>query len=393
MEDIKQKASNVLMHTYNLIQISLVSGEGCYVKDSEGKEYLDFIAGIAVNTLGYNYPAFNAAVKKQVDRIIHYSNLFFNEEQIELADKLVKNSHFDKAFFCNSGTEAVEAALKLAKKIGKTKKKGAWKIIAMDQSFHGRTSGSLSLTGQKKYQSPFIPLMPGVSFAEFNNFEDFKQQVDSETCAVIIEPVQGEGGIYPADIEYLKKVRDLCTKENITLIFDEVQSGIGRTGFLFAHEYFNVFPDIICLAKGLGGGLPIGAILATDKFSQFEPGDHAATFGGNPLVCTGANVVLTELLDNKLLEHTKKVGLYLKNKLDNLKKRSDLIIEVRGLGLMMGIELNTNISDIISGCREKGLLLVGAGSTVIRFVPPLIITEEEIDKALNILESVISNSK
>ncbi|MCK5673111.1 MAG: aminotransferase class III-fold pyridoxal phosphate-dependent enzyme, partial [Spirochaetales bacterium] len=200
---------------------------------------------------------------------------------------------------------------------------------------------------------------------------------------------QGEGGIYPANIEYLKKVRELCTEENIALIFDEVQTGIGRTGFLFAHEYFNVFPDIICLAKGLGGGLPIGAILATDNFSQFEPGDHAATFGGNPLVCTGANVVLTELLDNKLLEHTKKVGLYLKNKLINLQSKFDLIMDIRGIGLMMGIELSCNSSEIITSCRDNGLLLVGAGSKVIRFVPPLIITEQEIDKAINILESAI----
>lgn len=389
MEDLIQKADKVLMHTYNSIPISLVSGKGCYVRDSKGKEYLDFIAGIAVNALGYNHPAFNTALKEQLDRIIHYSNLFYNEKQIELADKLVSNSHFDKAFFCNSGTEAVEAALKLAKKIGKTKKNGAWKIIAMNQSFHGRTSGALSLTGQKKYQDSFLPLLPGVSFVDFNDFDDLKQKADSETCAVIIEPVQGEGGIHPADIEYLKKVRNLCTEENITLIFDEVQSGIGRTGFLFAHEYFNVFPDIVCLAKGLGGGLPIGAILSTDKFDQFEPGDHAATFGGNPLVCTGANIVLTELLDNNLLKHTKKVGKYLKNKLLDLQSKSTAIKDVRGIGLMMGIELNCNSSDIISSCREKGLLLVGAGSTVIRFVPPLVITEQEIDKAIDILESAI----
>ena len=389
MEDLIQKAAKVLMHTYNSIPISLVSGKGCYVRDSKGKEYLDFIAGIAVSALGYNHPAFNTTLKEQLDRIIHYSNLFYNEKQIELADKLVSNSHFDKAFFCNSGTEAVEAALKLAKKIGKTKKNGAWKIIAMNQSFHGRTSGALSLTGQKKYQDFFLPLLPGVSFVDFNDFDDLKQKADSETCAVIIEPVQGEGGIHPADIEYLKKVRNLCTEENITLIFDEVQSGIGRTGFLFAHEYFNVFPDIVCLAKGLGGGLPIGAILSTDKFDQFEPGDHAATFGGNPLVCTGANIVLTELLDNNLLKHTKKVGKYLKNKLLDLQSKSTAIKDVRGIGLMMGIELNCNSSDIISSCREKGLLLVGAGSTVIRFVPPLVITEQEIDKAIDILESAI----
>lgn len=315
MEDLIQKADKVLMKTYNSIPISLVSGKGCYVKDSDGKEYLDFIAGIAVNSLGYNHPAFNKAVKEQIDKIIHFSNLFYNKEQIELADKLISNSHFDKAFFCNSGTEAVEAALKLAKKNGKENKNGAWKIIAMNQSFHGRTSGSLSLTGQKKYQKSFLPLLPGVSFANFNNFDDLKQKIEPEVCAVILEPIQGEGGIHPADIKYLKKARELCTEENIVLIFDEVQSGIGRTGFLFAHEYYNIFPDIICLAKGLGGGLPIGAVLTTDKFSKFEPGDHAATFGGNPLVCTGANAVLTELLDEKLIEHVKKTGLYLKNEL------------------------------------------------------------------------------
>ena len=389
MKKFEQEASEFLMHTYNSIPISLVSGDGCYVKDSDGKEYLDFIAGIAVNALGYNHSAFNKAVKKQLEEIIHFSNLFYNEKQIKLAEKLVSNSHFDKAFFCNSGTESVEAAIKLAKKIGKTKKDGAWKIIAMNQSFHGRTSGALSLTGQKKYQDSFLPLMPGSIFADFNDFEDLEQKIDSETCAIIIEPVQGEGGIYPANKEYLKKVRDLCTKEKIALIFDEVQSGIGRTGHLFAHEHFDVYPDILCLAKGLGGGLPIGAILSTDNFNQFEPGDHAATFGGNPLVCTGANAVLTELLDKNLLEHSKKAGDFLKIKLLNLQNKYDSIKEVRGLGLMMGIEFVSNCSNIISACREKGLLLVGAGSNVIRLVPPLIVTEKEINRALKILESVI----
>lgn len=390
-ENLEKKASEVLMNTYNSIPISLVSGNGCYVKDSDDKEYLDFVAGIAVNALGYNHPKFNAAVQDQLNKIIHYSNLFYNEKQIELADILVSNSHFDKAFFCNSGTESVEAAIKLAKKIGKTNKKGAWKIVAMNQSFHGRSTGSLSLTGQKKYQESFIPLMPGVSFADFNDFDDLKQKIDSETCAVIIEPIQGEGGIHPANIEYLKKVRDLCTKEKIALIFDEVQSGIGRTGFLFAHEHFNVYPDIICLAKGLGGGLPIGALLSTQAFSQFEPGDHAATFGGNPLVCTGAITVLTELLDNNLLEHCRKAGIYIRNKLDELKNKCPSIKEVRGLGLMLGIELTIPAGDIVSKCRENGLLLVSAGPSVIRFVPPLIITEKEIDKAIDILYSVLTN--
>jgi acetylornithine/N-succinyldiaminopimelate aminotransferase len=393
MKELKQKASEVLMHTYNSIPISLVSGHGCYVTDSEGKKYLDFIAGIAVNALGYNHPGFNESISKQLKEIIHFSNLFYNEKQIDLAKKLVSNSHFDKAFFCNSGTESVEAALKLAKKIGKTNKKGAWKIVAMNQSFHGRTSGALSLTGQIKYQDSFLPLLPGISFAEFNNYEDLKQKIDSETCAIIIEPVQGEGGIYPAKKSYLKKVRSLCTKENITLIFDEVQSGIGRTGYLFAHDYFKVYPDIVCLAKGLGGGLPIGAILSTEKFNQFEPGDHAATFGGNPLVCSGAAAVLTELLDNKLLEHSKKMGKFLNKTLNELKKKHDSILDIRGLGLMMGIELNYNCSNIINDCRENGLLLVSAGSNVIRFVPPLIITEKEITKALNILDFVLNKQK
>ncbi|MCK5199517.1 MAG: acetylornithine transaminase [Spirochaetales bacterium] len=389
MESIEKKASKVLMHTYNSIPISLVSGDGCYVKDSAGKEYLDFLAGIAVNALGYNHPEFNNAVQNQLNKIIHYSNLFYNEQQIELADKLVSNSHFDKAFFCNSGTESVEAALKLAKKIGKLKKNGASKIIAMKKSFHGRTIGSLSLTGQIKYQEAFLPLLPGVMFAEFNNFNDLNSKVDDKTCAVIIEPVQGEGGIYPAEQEYLEKVRELCTKEKIALIFDEVQCGIGRTGLLFAHEHFNVHPDIICLAKGLGGGLPIGAILSTEAFNQFEPGDHAATFGGNPLVCTGASAVLTELLDNKLLEHTKKAGTYLKLKLNELKIKYKSITEVRGLGLMLGIELTIPAGDIISKCRENGLLLAAAGTSVIRFVPPLIVTEKDIDKAVGILDSVL----
>jgi predicted acetylornithine/succinylornithine family transaminase len=391
MKEIEKKAGKVLMHTYNSIPISLISGEGCYVKDSEGKEYLDFLAGIAVNSLGYNHSQFTTAVQEQLNRIIHYSNLFYNEQQIELAEKLVSNSHFDKAFFCNSGTESVEAALKLARKMGKLKKNGAWKIIAMNKSFHGRTTGSLSLTGQIKYQEPFLPLLPGVTFADFNDFNDLKKKVDAETCAIIIEPVQGEGGIYPAEQDYLEKVRELCKKENIVLIFDEVQCGIGRTGLLFAHEHFNVYPDIVCLAKGLGGGLPIGAILSTDDFNLFEPGDHAATFGGNPLVCTGAIAVLTELLDNNLLEHIRKVSIYLKKKLNELKNKYKTIKDVRGLGLMLGIELTIPAGEIVTECREKGLLLATAGSSVIRFVPPLIVTEEDIDKAVIILDSVFTN--
>ncbi len=392
MKDLVDKANQVLMHTYNSIPITFVSGKGCYVTDSEGNEYLDFLAGIAVNSLGYNHSAFNKAVEAQLKAIIHFSNLFYSGQQIELAEKLTENSSFDKAFFCNSGTESVESALKLARKYGKKYKNGAWKIVAMKQSFHGRTTGSLSLTGQIKYQESFLPLLPGISFADFNNFESLKSKIDSETCAVILEPIQGEGGIYPAEKEYLIKVRDLCSKENIALIFDEVQCGIGRTGKLFAHEHYSVVPDIICLAKGLGGGLPIGSILSTEKYNIFEPGDHAATFGGNPLVCSGALAVLNELTDNNLLVHAEKAGIYLNKKLEHLKSKHSEILSVRGKGLMMGIELSIDAGKIVSDCREKGLLLATAGKSVIRFVPPLIVSEKEIDTAIDIIDSALYKS-
>ncbi len=378
-----------LMHTYNSIPVSFKSGDGCYLTDTEGNRYLDMLSGIAVNSLGYNHPDFINAVENQLRSVIHYSNLFMNEQQNALAEKLVENSSFDKAFFCNSGTEAVEAALKLAKKYGKVKKDGAWKIIAMNKSFHGRTSGSLSLTGQMKYRESFLPLLPGVVFAEFNDFDDLRRKTDTETCAVIIEPVQGEGGIHPAEKDYLKKVRDFCTEKEIALIFDEVQCGIGRTGTLFAHENYDVHPDIVCLAKGLGGGLPIGAILSTEEFDLFEPGDHAATFGGNPLVCAGACAVIDQLTENGLLEKVTKTSSYLRNKLDELKQKKDSITEVRGLGLMLGMELKTSAAEAAGRCREKGLIVGTAGSNVLRFVPPLIITEKEIDETSEILANIL----
>ncbi len=390
MNTTEEKTKKYIMHTYNSIPITLVSGDGCYVTDSSGNRYLDFLSGIAVNALGHNHAAFNSSVSKQLESIIHYSNLFLNDRQADLAEKLVENSSFDKAFFCNSGTEAVEAALKLARKFGKKKRKGAWKIIAMNKSFHGRTSGSLSLTGQKKYRESFLPLLPGVIFADFNDFEDLKRKIDDETCAVILEPVQGEGGIYPADKDYLIKVRELCTDKNIALIFDEVQCGMGRTGTLFAHESYGVTPDIVCLAKGLGGGLPIGAILSTEEFNLFEPGDHAATFGGNPLVCSGAMAVLTELLDNGLLQNVRKTSGYLKDKLEKLKSSSNRVKEIRGRGLMIGIEIDGSAADVAGSCRDNGLIIGTAGTNVLRLVPPLIIGEKETDVALDILEKVLN---
>ncbi len=389
MDLTKEKTEKYLMHTYNSIPMTLISGEGCHVTDSTGKKYLDFLSGIAVNALGYSNDSFNKAISGQLDKIIHFSNLFLNNLQADLAEKLVENSSFDKAFFCNSGTEAVEASLKLAKKFGKKKKNGAWKILAMNKSFHGRTSGSLSLTGQMKYRETFLPLLPGVVFADFNDFEDLKQKADGETCAIILEPVQGEGGIHPADKDYLVKVREFCTRSNIALIFDEVQCGMGRTGTLFAHEQYRVVPDIVCLAKGLGGGLPIGAILATEEFNLFEPGDHAATFGGNPLVCSGALAVLTELIDHDLLSRIKEISSYLFQKLEDLSSSSAKIKEIRGKGLMIGIELDGNASQIAESCREHGLIVGTAGANVLRLVPPLIIGEKEVDEAVDILKKFL----
>jgi len=376
-----------LMNTYNYFPIVIDRGEGCYLWDADGKKYLDFVAGIAVNSLGYANKDYIANLTAQLNKFSHCSNLYYNAPQIELAKTLVTHSCFDKVFFCNSGAEAVEAALKLARKYGKKAHSDeCYEIISMKNSFHGRTFGAISATGQEKYQKGLKPLLQGIKFAEFNNIDSVKELISDKTCAVIVEPIQGEGGIKPANKEFLQELRKICTEKDIVLIYDEVQCGIGRTGYLFAYEYFGVQPDIIALAKGLGGGFPIGAMLAVAKIANaFEPGSHASTFGGNPMASTAGLCVLDNLINKNLLENVKTQGEYLNKKLYETYEQVDYVKQIRGIGLMQGMELDAPAADIIKNCMDKGLLLIGAGLDVIRFVPPLIVGKNEIDEAFNIL--------
>lgn len=391
MNEWIERGSKVIMNTYSQFPIVIEKGNGVYLWDSKGKKYLDFVAGIAVNALGYNDPDYVEQISLQLTKLQHCSNLYWMIPSIELSEILVQNSCFHRAFYCNSGAEAVEAAIKLSRKYGKKHHgENCYEIITMKKSFHGRTLATVTATGQTKYQKGFNPLIPGFSYVEFNNFIELEEAVSEKTCAIIIEPIQGEGGIHPAEKAYLQKVRSLCDKNDIVLIFDEVQCGIGRTGKLFAYELFNIKPDIVSLAKGLGGGFPIGAMLAIQsKADAFQPGDHASTFGGNPLACTAGKIVLDKLLDKGVLENVQKQGMYLKEKLIELKEKYEMILDVRGYGLMLGMELNCLVKDIVVECMNKGLLLLGAGENVIRFVPPLIITKNDVDLGLEILEGVL----
>lgn len=386
-----KKSSEYIMNTYAPFPIVIKDGDGVYVKDNKDNEYLDFVAGIAVNCLGYKNKSLIDNLTKQVGMITHCSNLYYNEPSIEVAEKLVKNSGLDKVFYCNSGAESVEAALKLARKYAsKFKGDDCYEIITMKKSFHGRTFGAVTATGQEKYQKGLTPLLPGIKYAEFNNIDSVKEIITDKTCAIVVEPVQGEGGIVPAQKTFLEQLRKICDEKNIVLIFDEVQCGIGRLGTLFAYQTYNVKPDVVCLAKGLGAGIPIGAIIANDKVAKgFEPGDHASTFGGNMISTTAANVVIDELTNNGVLDNVNKQAAYLSGKLNELMKQFTVIKEVRGKGLMMGIELTVENRSIIQSCIDKGLLLVGAGLNVIRFVPPLVIEEKDIDKAISILSDAL----
>ena len=391
-KEMLEQNKDYIMSTYASFPIALENGDGVYVWDVEGKKYIDFVSGIAVNCLGYNDEEFIKSITEQFTKIHHASNLYLTKPSIELARLLVENSDFDKVFFCNSGTESVEAGLKLSSKYGNAKKgEDCYEIITMINSFHGRTLGSITATGQKKYQEGFGPLLPGVKYATYNDFETLESMVSEKTCAIVLEVIQGEGGVYQADKEYLQKVRELCDKNDIVLMFDEVQTGIGRTGKLFGYQIHGVKPDIICLAKGLGGGIPIGAMMATDKVaSVFEPGNHASTFGGNPIATTAGVNILNRLINDGILENVEKQGEYLREKLQELKGKYPVIKEIRGCGLIQGIELDTPGSELTNKCIEKGLLLVGAGPSVVRFLPPLIINSKEIDEAISILDSSLS---
>lgn len=387
--------NNCLMNTYSRFDVVFDHGENCHLYDTSNKKYIDFVGGIAVNALGYSSDKLKKAIANQADKMLHCSNLYYNEPQIELAQKLCDNSCFDKAFFCNSGAEANEAALKLAKIYAKkNKSKDCFEIIAFKNSFHGRTTGALSLTGQDKYQKNFTPLMDGVKFATYNDIDSLKNLVSKNTCAIVLEPIQGEGGIIPADIEFLKEVRNICDKNDIALIFDEVQCGIGRCGKLFAHQVYGINPDIIVLAKALAGGVPIGAMLAVEKFAlAFEPGDHASTFGGNPLACAAANVVIDEILNSDILDNVKNMSAYFVEKMNALKDKYNFIKDVRGLGLMLGMEVGILPKDIVSLAYKEGLLLLSAGANVVRFVPPLVIDKVTADEGFKILDKVLENIK
>ena len=390
MEDIVKTGEKVLMHTYSRFPLVFEKGEGVYLYDENGKKYLDFVAGIAVNDLGYNDEGLNKALEEQMHKLYHVSNLYYTKANVEAAKTLVDNSALDRVFFCNSGAEATEAALKLSRLYAYKFRNKETKIIAMNNSFHGRTFGSITATGQLKYQKGLGPILPGVVHVPFMDFEAIEKEAKSGACGIIIEPVQGEGGIRPASKEFLQKVRALCDELDILLIFDEVQCGIGRSGYLFAYEYFDVVPDVVCMAKGLGGGFPIGAILVKEeKAKGFEPGNHASTFGGNALASTASKYVLNKIINENILDNVKEQGIYLKSKLEQLKEKYDFINDVRGIGLMLGMEFEFPVSDIINKAIDKGLLLLNSGQNIIRFVPPLIISKDEIDEGITILDSIL----
>lgn len=390
MTTYQEESNAYIMDTYGRFPLVLTRGEGCYLYDEEGKGYIDFCAGIATNTLGYGHPKLIEALKAQLDQLIHVSNLYYTTPQIEVAKRLVAHTEMSKVFFCNSGTEANEAAIKLARKWGKEQSPKKQQIITMKNSFHGRTLGSLSATGQVKYQQAFAPMVAGFCYVPFNDEEALVKCITEDTCAIMLEVIQGEGGIRPIQLNYVATIKKICEEHNILLIVDEVQTGMGRCGEIFAYTQFGLHPDIVTAAKGLGSGVPIGAMLCNEKANVFEKGDHGATFGGNPLATTAAKVVIETLLDGGLLDSVKEKGLYLTQKLKDLQEKYACIKEVRGMGLMQAVELTIKTREVMEQCIARGLIVVGAGENVIRFLPPLIIEVDEIDQGLAILEEVLS---
>lgn len=392
-EEYIQQGEKYILKTYNRYPVVLEKGEGVYLYDAEQKKYLDFGAGIAVFALGYGNKVYNDALKKQVDQLIHTSNLYYNIPAVEAAEKIVKASGMKRVFFSNSGTEAIEGALKVARKYAYNKDDSKdYEFIAMDHSFHGRSQGALSVTGNAHYQDGFIPKEFRAVFAQFNDLEDVKSKITENTCGIICEVVQGEGGIYPADPEFLKGLRKLCDEKDILLIFDEIQCGMGRCGSLFAHDLYGVKPDVMTLAKALGCGIPVGAFVVNEKADgALVPGDHGTTYGGNPLACAAVNAVFDQFEEKKIPEHAEKVGQYLWDQLEALKNEFCTITGHRGLGLMQGLEFapEKSAGEIVSSALEKGLILMTAGNNVIRFVPPLIIEEKHVDEMMGILREVL----
>ncbi len=393
MHDQIEEAEVSILHTYNRFPVIFERGEGAYLYDTEGKKYLDFAAGIAVNALGYHYPGYDEALKAQIDKLMHTSNLYYNLPIIDAGNKLILASRMNKVFFTNSGTEAIEGAIKAAKKYAYIKTGHAdHEIIAMRNSFHGRSVGALSVTGTEHYREPFEPLMGGVRFADFNDLESVKEQVTEKTCAIIVETIQGEGGIHPATKEFLEGLRRLCDEKDIILIFDEIQCGMGRTGFYFAWQAFDVQPDIMTCAKALGCGVPVGAFVLNKKAASasLEPGDHGTTYGGNPFVCAAVSKVFEIFERDMILLRVQELAPYLEERLDTLAEKHSCVAERRGAGFMQGLELKgLPVSDVIKKALEKGLLVISAGSNVIRLVPPLIITRAQIDEMIDILDACL----
>ena len=389
-KEYMDQAEQVILHTYNRFQIVLEKGQGVRLYDVEGKEYLDFAAGIAVFALGYNNPKYSQALKNQIDKVIHTSNLYYNIPMIEAAQKLVKASGLSKVFFTNSGTEAIEGAIKVARKYAYLKDGCTdHEIIAMDHSFHGRSLGALSVTGNAHYQEPFKPLIGGVKFAKFNDLESVKAQITDKTCGIIMETVQGEGGIYPADPEFIKGVRKLCDEKDILLILDEIQCGMGRTGDLFACQGYGVMPDVMTCAKALGCGVPVGAFVLNEKTANASlvPGDHGTTYGGNPFACAAVSKVFDLFEEENIIEHVRQITTYLEKKLDGLVEKYDFITKRRGKGLMQGLVLEGKpVGEVVTKAIENGLLVISAGSNVLRLVPPLVITEADIDEMIEKME-------
>lgn len=391
MKNYINVANENFIHTYNRFPVAFDYGKGVNLYDTEGKEYLDFAAGIAVFALGYGNEEYNNALKAQIDKIIHTSNLYYNIPAIEAAGAIKNVSGMDKVFFTNSGTEAVEGAIKLARKYYYTKTgKTDGRIIAMKQSFHGRSMGALTVTGQPKYQEAFMPLIGNVDFAVYNDLESVKALICDETCAIIFETLQGEGGIHTCNADFIKEIRKICDEKDILLILDEIQCGMGRTGKMFAYEHYDVKPDIVTMAKALGCGVPVGAFAANDKAAAaFVPGDHGTTYGGNPFATAAVLKVIELFQKENVLENVKEVGDYLYQQLEEIKESSDIVVDHRGMGLMQGLELSVPASDIVNKALENGLVLISAGANIVRFVPPLVITKEDVDKMISILKKCI----
>ena len=392
-EEYIKREEGAMLHTYNRFPVVLEKGEGVYLYDTDGKKYLDFAAGIAVEALGYGNRKYNDALKDQIDKLMHTSNLYYNLPIMEAAEKILKVSKMDRVFFTNSGTEAIEGAIKAAKKYAYTRDGHTdHEIIAMNHSFHGRSLGAVSVTGNKQYQEPFEPFLGGIRFADFNDLESVKAQLTDKTCAILFETVQGEGGIYPATQEFMDGIEKICKERDILLILDEIQCGMGRTGEMFAWQGYGVKPDIMTSAKALGCGVPVGAFLMTERIAEksLKPGDHGTTYGGNPFVGAAVSTVLDIFEELNLPAHVKEISAYLEEKLDALVDKYDCLTQRRGVGLIQGVVTTKPVGEITSKALEEGLLIISAGSDVLRFVPPLVIEKEHVDEMIEKLDHTLA---